>query len=145
MSDKKSTHLNMYNLCVCTRTTSSFKHKSLKVEENAPSLSLSHLAEFWLHFKVISADWGLATEKVKGGPHAIEESEEIQYTQARMQTCRRTHFSTGGSSGRFQRRGRLQRDPTEAEQTNSGGPGPREMIEPTDGGEKLQTTCRMER
>lgn len=40
---------------------------------------------------------------------------------------------------------RLQRDPTEAEQTNRGGPGPREMIEPSGEGEKLQTTSRMKR
>lgn len=127
------------HVCVCVSRPAS---KFLKVEKTlCPCLLLSLCSSALTAFQS-RPGWLRRSHRVGEGRAACDwrEAKEIQDTQHKMHTCRRR-----GSISRLQHRGRLQRDPTVAEQANRGGLGPREMIEPADEGGKLQTTSRMKR
>lgn len=65
------------NLCtfmfVCVLSTSCFKLKFKSLENSVPVFCHHCAAEFWRDFKVNLVNWGLATEKTKGGLYVIEE------------------------------------------------------------------------
>lgn len=113
---------------------SCFKHKSLKVKETLRPCLLSSLCSWALAAFQSQPGWLRSGHREGEGRAAYAWRRGWRNTAHTNTYMQQTHTSlldeaVVGSSTRP----RLQRDPTEAEQTNRGGPGPREMIEPTDG------------